>query len=432
MVARMLCALLRALLRALLWTMALAGCAGGSAPPTAITDAAPSPQERARAFYDSQPIYLRPVVDTPVPAGLPDLRAATCGVCHTEIYAEWRISTHARAWMDDAQFQAELAKSRKGKDVGWMCVNCHTPVVAQLPRLVTGLVGGDLGRPVYVDNPAHDPTLQLEAITCATCHVRDGVIGGVYGDGEAPHPVRVDPGLRTVDVCTRCHQATATFPDQNLACVFDTGGELAAGPYGAEGYTCQRCHMPEVDRPLVVGGTRVRTTRRHWFGGSLIPKRPDLEAEIAPLRAHFPEGLGAAWVDPPATVAPGEAVTVTFRARNEGAGHRLPTGDPERFILLRAQAIGPDGAVLAEQAVRFGQVFQWSPTVKKLDDTRLHPREARDYSLRFTAPAAGAVRLALSASKWRISLENLKYHQLEGRYVAGRDFLDVRHTVTVR
>lgn len=404
--------------------------------------------QKARAFYDSRPYFQQPMPHTEVPQGLPDLRAETCGGCHTEIYEEWRISTHRRAWTQDAQFQAELAKSRSENnpdsddDVGWMCVNCHTPLESQLERLVVGLEGGAVEKPIYIDNPNYDRALQLEAITCATCHVRDGAVLGPDGDTDAPHAVRKAPALLSVDVCTRCHQARAEFRHIALACVFDTGGEWQRGPYDDQGRTCQSCHMPEVTRPLMAGFPE-RKTRRHWFGGSLIPKKPEFAAELKPLEKIYPDGLAARWVDLPEAVS-GGPVTLTFEAYNAEAGHLLPTGDPERFILLKAQVLGPDGATLAEREVRFGTRYQWHPQVKKLDDTRLKPRERRRYTLvvggrgggerqqKVDPPAKGPLTLRLVASKWRISEKNMQYHDLEGRYVAGRTFLDETRTLPVR
>jgi len=380
--------------------------------------------EDARAFYASLPPFQRPFPYTPVPTGVPDLRAESCGICHREIYEEWRVSTHARAWLDDAQFQAELDKSRTGSDVGWMCINCHTPLENQLDRLVVGLEQGRVERPRYIDNPNFDPALQLDAITCAVCHVRDGVILGPFGDTSAPHPVRRAPELLTPEVCNRCHQAKAHFREISLACVFDTGEEFARGPYAAEGKVCQSCHMPEVERSLTNLGTPPRKTRRHWFGGSLIPKHPRFAAELEPLAAHYPDGLASRWLGLPESVRAGEPVTLRFEAHNAQAGHLLPTGDPERYILLRAEVTGPAGERLAADEVRFGTTYQWSPEVKKLGDTRLAPRERRSYAISFTAPASGILQLRLSASKWRISPENLRYHHLEDKYVAGRPFLD--------
>lgn len=378
----------------------------------------------ARAFFASQPRYLRPIPHTEVPEGLTDLRAETCGMCHDEIYEEWRISTHARAWEDDPQFMEEMAKTtaQPGRDASWLCANCHTPLEEQLPRLVAALEDGDRGRPIYVDNPHFDETLQLEAITCATCHVRDGVILGPYGAEGAPHPVRQSDELFSVGLCTQCHQVEATLDDVEMICTFDTGETFAAGPWAAEGKTCQACHMPEVERAITNQGTPVRKTRRHWFGGSLIPKKPEFEAELAPLRDIYPDGARIEWVDLPKSVRAGTRATVTFTVTNAEAGHSLPTADVERYLLVSAQALDPSGAVLAERVERFGTRYEWHPKARKLDDTRLAPRETRAFELEFEVPAGGKVSLRLEGTNHRISPENFAYHQLEGRAIASRVF----------
>ena len=386
----------------------------------------------ATAFYQSKPLYLRPFPSTRVPTGIADLQAKTCGNCHRAIYAEWRVSTHARAWLDDAQFQEELAKSRRGpKDVTWMCVNCHTPLVNQLPKLVVGLKNGDLGQPIYAPNPLYDAPLQKDAITCAVCHVRDGVVLGPYGNTKAPHPVRKDPKLLSTEICLRCHQARETFPELTLACVFNTGKELAKSRYGREGYACQRCHMPAIKRPTTNLATPPRATRRHWFGGSLIPKKPAYEAEIAPLRKHYPDGLALRWVALPKQVAGGKRRVFVFELHNAQAGHMLPTGDPERFINVEVKALDQTGKVLASAAVRLGSIYRWYPKIELLKDTRLAPDEKRRSSLSVDVPAGGKLTLQLRASKHRISKENMAHHKLEGRYVAGRVFYDKQTTLPI-
>ncbi|MBL4846948.1 MAG: hypothetical protein JKY65_15620 [Planctomycetes bacterium] len=384
----------------------------------------------ARAFYASQPEMLRPRPYARVPAGLPDLRAETCGGCHTEIYAEWRVSTHARAWLDDAQFQAELHKNDgvSGRDAGWICVNCHTPLENQLEELVVGLEDGHLGRPRRIKNPNYDPLLQLEAITCAACHVgEDGVVLGPYGAANAAHAVRKAPELLTSTACTICHQAEAYFPDAEIGCAFNTAGELAEGPY--RGRTCQSCHMPEVWRPLVAGKP-ARVTRRHWFGGSLIPKRPSDEAGLVPVRAHYPSGVALTWSGSLTGVVAGASTELTFSATNEHAGHAVPTGDPERYLLLRAEVRDAQGALLAEREERIGSVYQWKP-LKVLSDNRLRPRESRSYTIKFQAPPKGEVVLLLRASKFRLSPENLAYHHLEGQAVAGRVYFEETRRVPI-
>ncbi len=391
-----------------------------------------SPMDAARAFSASQPYYLQATDSGGVPAGLPDLRAATCGGCHTEIYAEWRISTHARAYGDDPQFQAELHKSRnEGGDVGWMCLNCHTPLMSQQPKLVTGLHDGKLNQPQYLDNPGFDATLQHEAVTCASCHVRDGVVLGPFGAGGAPHAVRRSEDLLTNTVCTRCHQAKAHFEELALACVFDTGSEFEAGPYAAQGFTCQSCHMPEIERPLVSEGAS-RKTRRHWFGGSMIPKQPHFEEELAAIRSHYPDGLAVAWIGLPNSIAAGRSSSLRFRIQNQHAGHMLPTGDPERFLVINARLRDASNRVVAERSERIGAVWEWSPQPRKISDNRLAPQEAREFDLELPALPAGTLSLELEASKWRISEQNQRYHQLEGQTVPGRIFHRASTTLAIR
>lgn len=402
----------------LLLLLLLIGCTAAETAPPAPTVA------EARAFYASQPRHLRPVPHQETPAGLADLRASTCGACHQAIYAEWQASTHARAWLDDPQFQAELHKSETS-GVAWMCINCHTPVENQLPRLVARLDGG-LDKPVFVDNPDYDATLALEAITCATCHVREGTVLGPWGDTQAPHPVQKSDDLLTSAVCTQCHQATAHFPSIGLACAFETGTELAEGPYAAEGAVCQTCHMPEVVRPLMPG-TPERTVRRHFFGGSLIPKQPAFAADVAAMRPYFSDGLEARWLDPPI-----RDQALRFELHNAQAGHRLPTGDPERFLRIDASLVGPDG-VVAHHRERIGQVWEWDPQPKRLDDNRLAPRERR--TVAFPLPEdlpPGRYTLRLRAESWRISEANLRYHELEGKAVPSRLLFERDTTLMVR
>lgn len=392
----------------------------------------PPTLEEARAFYASLPRYMRPLPHTEVPEGLPDLRAESCGACHQEIYDEWKRSTHAHAWEGDPQFMAELHKSTKpDNDVGWLCVNCHTPVENQLPRLVGRLEDGALNRPVYVDNPSYDEKLQHEAITCATCHVRDGVVLGPYGDTQAPHPVQKAESLSGPETCTQCHQAKAHFPELSLACVFNTGEEWAQSPYAEQARPCQHCHMPEVERPIVPWGAP-RATRRHWFGGSLIPKTPDDIEEIKPLQEAYPHGVTVKAIQAPGALSPGEAATVSVDYVNDQAGHYMPTGDPERFLHLKLTVSGPGGAVIAEQEARVGSVYEWYPDVKLVSDNRMAPGEQRQLSVDFVAPEQGPLTVALVATKWRLNEENLAFHNLEGKVVPGITFAEEAREIPLR
>jgi hypothetical protein len=402
-----------------------------------------NPLERAEAFYETRPYYQQPHPHSEVPEGLSNLRAETCGQCHQAIYEEWKVSTHRRAWTDDAQFMKELAKSRGAHsdkedpdDVGWMCVTCHTPMVNQLERLVVGLEDGDIGQPIYADNPSYDPKLQDEAITCATCHVRDGTVYGPYGDTDAPHPTAKDESLRTVEVCADCHQAEAHWPERTLACFFSTVEEWRQSSYADNDQTCQSCHMPKVERKLAAAYDRPkRKTRRHWFGGSLIPKKPEFADEIEPLEKVYGSGADIAVEAGKPAETPGadgrlndgrcpEGKTcrhLTIRVTNAHAGHYLPTGDPERHIDVEAVARTDGGDRLAVAEQRFGSKYKWWPEITKQYDTRLAPGASRTFEL--AVPVGDeAFEVEVVAHKYRMYPEAFRHHDLEGEYVRGRRF----------
>ncbi len=442
---------------ALVAAFVMAGCPSKPVePPAEASEEAPRDAVvgRAMSFYETRASYEQPVVATVVPKGLADLRADTCGACHEEIYQEWSVSTHRRAWLDDAQFQKELAKSRGADDpmrgdVSWLCVNCHTPVVAQLEKLVVGLTDGRIDRPKYRINPTFDEVLQRDAVTCATCHVRDGIVYGPYGDTQAPHPVAKDESLLKVDVCTRCHQAERLYTSENLGCFFSTGREWAASSYAETGQTCQSCHMPEVERKLASAfDTPVRKTRRHWFGGSLIPKKPEYEAEIAPLREVYGNGLTittqavtaelrALAEETPALAKQDQALAakktrlcrrckgeLAVVIANDRAGHYMPSGDPERHVDVEV-VVRRGGNVVGRAWTRLGSRYAWWPEVTLLADTRIPPHQRR--VLIVPVPIGGEVEVI--ATKARMYEEAFEYHQLEGHYVRAREFF--RTTISV-
>ncbi len=302
-----------------------------------------------------------------VPEGVASLSAEACGVCHREIYDEWKTSIHAQAF-DDPLFRAYW---RKDKHI-WVCLNCHTPLQNQQPEVITDLQGGRINRPVSHPNTDFDPSLQREGITCAACHVRDGVILGPFGDSVAPHPTRYDPRFRSTEICYTCH----AVPSDRFQ--FYNGGpcatfmEFEAGPYKAKGYICQNCHMPEVERPIAEGGP-VRKGRRHlWRGG------------------HDPEQIARALTvslaaDRP-VLAGGRRTTWTLTLTNSGAGHMLPTGDPDRYLLAEFEVVDAQGRVRASRRVTVSRWILWWPVIYEYTDTRIPPLQSRDLAFSYAVP----------------------------------------------
>jgi hypothetical protein len=339
--------------------------------------------------------WENPLPGQAVPEGLTSLRASDCGVCHSEIYREWQASTHAQA-LSDRQFQAEMAKDAA---VAWLCLNCHTPLENQLARIAVGVRNGSTHQPIFRKNPRYDAALAREGVTCAVCHVRDGVILGPYGDSKAPHPVRRAPELLTVEGCALCHQANAAYTD-TLVCTFDTAEEWRQSPYAARGEACSGCHMPAVKRVVGVGGPE-RTSRRHLFLGSKIPKEIHVPVAQRAFYDLFSSGLSV-------EVRRGGLVL-----QNARAGHLLPTGDPERFLLVKAELLDATGKVVERATHRIGQEWEWHPTARKLSDNRLKPLERREVEL---PRHAAARRVRVTVENWRLNDRNAEYHKLRGVY----------------
>ena len=311
--------------------------------------------------------YRQAVPYQAVPAGLTSLRAEACGECHRAIYEEWRSSVHAQAFVDPF-FQAYW---RKDQNI-WICLNCHAPLENQQPLLIKGLTKNNVEQPMTEPNPHYDPDYQLEGISCAGCHVRDGVILGPYEDAVAPHPTRYDPRFRTTEICYTCHQVRSG-PLQ-----FYNGGpcatffEFEGGPYAQRGYICQTCHMPEIERPIATGGP-IRQGRQHLWRGGHSPEmiKRALQAELAP---------------PAAPVAPGGEARFLLRVTNGGAGHAIPTGDPDRYFRIELELRDGEGHVIRQRSHTISRWIIWRPIILELFQNRILPLESRDYYLTARMP----------------------------------------------
>jgi len=186
--------------------------------------------------------------------------------------------------------------------------------------------------------------------------------------------------------------------------------------------------MPQTERQTARDfDVPVRKTRHHWFGGSLIPKKPDYESEIAPLRQIFGSGatielLKGADESCVSDACPDARVEIT----NSLAGHRFPTGDPERHVDVTARVLNAQGEELATQELRIGAVFEWWPEIKLKSDNRLRPGESVEMALDWTDgvgdEGSQPVIVEIEAIKQRMYEEAFDYHELEGRYVRGRTF----------
>lgn len=341
--------------------------------------------------------YARAIPYQKVPEGLESLQAESCGTCHREIYEEWKTSIHAYAYRDPF-FQAYWKKDGNI----WICLNCHTPLENQQPTLIKEIPRGRVEKAVQEPNPRYDPEYQQEAVTCAACHVRNGVILGPFDDSVAPHPTQFDPNFRTAQVCYRCHNVVSGPAQFYRVGPCGTYAEYEGKYFMQErGFICQSCHMPEVDRPAADGGP-IRRGRRHlWRGGH----DPDMIRRAVAIQVK---------ADPPSP-KPGDRVRFTLTLINAGAGHKIPTGDPDRHFTVEFLVENGTGQVLDRQVTTMGRWILWQPAIIEVYDNRLLPLAGRDYTYEYRVPA-GSERLTLKTRVRYHILTDGQHEMLRKKY----------------
>lgn len=337
-----------------------------------------------------------------IPTGLTDITARSCAVCHQEHYEEWRISTHAHAWTD-LQFQAELKKESSP----YLCINCHIPLENQQEFLISGLREGDIYKPVKKINANFNAEFQQEGISCATCHVRDGYIIGTGLSSNAPHPVKADPDFLNENLCITCHNANAVVTPE-LVCSFETGDEWKNGPYFGK-QNCISCHMDTLIRSISPNYPE-RSSHRHWFPGSGIPKLTGQISKSLQGMAYTPDSLQSQY-------KMGKEINFNLTLENQFAGHRLPSGDPERFYMINLLWTEAEtGDTIASSKSRIGEVWEWYPEAKKLSDNNMNIGEKRIFNLKFSPGHPGKYSLLAKVTKHRMDEKTADYNGLGEDY----------------
>ncbi len=336
-----------------------------------------------------------------VPQGLMSLSAEHCGSCHQDHYNEWRLSTHAHAWTDQ-QFQAELKKESSPL----LCINCHIPLQNQQEYIVSGFVNGDIYQPAKRTNPNFDHKLQQEGITCAACHVRNNTVIGPTGTHLAPHQTVKNPDFLSEELCISCHNATAVITP-TLACSFETGDEWKAGPYYGK-KNCIDCHMEATNRS-VVSGYSPRKSRFHYFSGSGIPKSDTSQTTRL-------DGLTISMSELPALFKVNDTIKLNLTVKNEFAGHKVPTSDPERFFMISFQLNSQSGDTLSYISYKIGEEWEWYPEAKKISDNNLLPVESRTFPYHYPITQKEKLSLSVQVTKHRLSRHAANYNQLTSAY----------------
>ncbi|HCP46385.1 MAG TPA: hypothetical protein DIU15_10100 [Deltaproteobacteria bacterium] len=325
------------------------------------------------------------------------LSAQTCNACHGEVHDQWASSGHATAATNPVYLAATDALGNPP-----LCRECHLPLQNQRVSLARG--PAFLGSTAQEANPDYEPSLALEGVTCAACHVRDGVILGprTLPTEAAPHRVLQASEFRDVEACAFCHQLA--LPGAKEHPFIDTVGEWQRSPFSQAGISCQDCHMPRVSG--IIAGSRYAAFASHLgLGGrssESLRRAITLEVELSA-----------------ASLERGGSIEASARLMNTGAGHAVPTGDPSHRLEVRFEVEGPGGKAAkgAEPESHWlaREVDTESPFTQR-SDTRLQPMEVRSFDFKHTIPRnqdPGRFTLRVSVHWWAVSLEQAKATSLE-------------------
>ncbi|MBM9577879.1 cytochrome C554 and C-prime [Leptospira sp. 201903070] len=304
--------------------------------------------------------------------GLNGLTAKDCGSCHEDHYKDWKISAHANAFTD-LQFQAELSKPNSPQ---WLCLNCHIPLSGQRKEIATHLKDGNVFQPVLVPNKKFDPAWEKEGISCGTCHLKSDPQGNTVLIGptgaKAPHPVEKNrEALHTR--CNDCHNQDYIL-NLSLVCYFKTGDEYKKSIHFPK-EDCVSCHMPSINRRVVLPSFQMgkKNSHRHTFIGGGVPKTFALfDAQWKGYQSGLKIG------EPRWVFSEKEGVRLSLTLENTLAGHSVPTGDPERHLMMEAILQDKDGKEISKEIQKIGQNWEWYPEAKLVSDNRIRSGEKRN------------------------------------------------------
>jgi hypothetical protein len=340
----------------------IGGASADSSPLTITLLRLPSEDHEQYAWIDPQPDPAKP---------------HNCGNCHQEILREWSGSGHARSVTNRRFLNLYDGSDWKGRpSAGWnllaehpdgagVCTACHAPALA-------------FAEDAYYDlSKAHGTA--AHGVHCDYCHkiadVANDQIGLAHGRFglKLLRPARGQLFLGPLDDVDRGEDSFAPIYRQSLYCAschegtvfgvhaYGTYSEWLQSPARQEAKQCQTCHMAPTGTLINLapgkGGIDrdPRTLSNHsMFAGSQLDMlRRCLKLDARPVRRM-------------------NTVDVAVTLLADDVGHRVPTGFPDRQLILVVEAFDKEGCSLAPQ--------QGTEGLPKSVGTSLHGRAGRLYA----------------------------------------------------
>ena len=289
-----------------------------------------------------------PVADSPeydwIDPGPDPSGSDNCANCHAEIYRQWSASSHAQAAVNRHFLNVFNGDDWNGRpDTGWnfsrdqpdalaVCSACHLPSVSADHPAAT--------------NPTQARGVAREGIHCDFCHKIAGTefqeslesLGLQHGR-DALHLLRPARGEQVFfgpfDDVDRGRDSFAPLYGSSLYCAschegtlfgtraYETFSEWRSSPSAKQGTECQHCHMAPDGKML-----------------NMAPGHGGINRDPAKLASHtFPGSVDEAFMRSSVELSltgrrEGSQVRLTVRVTPKNVGHRLPTGSPERHLIL--------------------------------------------------------------------------------------------------
>lgn len=242
-----------------------------------------------------------------------------CEECHREIFDEWIDDQHALSWFNRPLLPQDPKRTE--------CNNCHAP----LPILEVGVET----LPRIRSDRFH------EGVGCLECHRNSDHVEGPLPAADAACNPRHNSLFNESVICSSCHAPHGSME------------EWRNSEWARKGYTCQACHMPLVNAPVVSGGTPQRR-RSH----RMVSQRDSgvlagaLELEVRLFSGQVEIGL-----------------------TNTGAGHNVPGEIFNRELFLKTEIFDTAGALTAKHRASFKTVRREQRA--SIPSTQLRPGERR-------------------------------------------------------
>ncbi len=301
-----------------------------------------------------------------------------CAACHQDTHRNWSASLHALSYSNPIfQTAYQKAYTETGGEAKKYCLRCHAPTVQ-----ITG------------DYNARQ-AITREGVTCDFCHTivavdlknREKPFVSEPGkvkrsslkDASSPHhQTKFSADFASSKLCAGCH----AFENRHGVNVGNTYNEWLASPYAKEGQQCQSCHMKQIAGSTANEGGR-DNIHDHSLAHNVTSMQDAVSVSIRPFQ-RAADRLGV-------------KVTVT----NDRIGHAIPTGTPERHLVMEVRSHDANGVVLEVQKREYhktvvdadgnvissdGDVFLNG--VRIAADNRLGPKESREETIVFSQRVA--------------------------------------------